>query len=66
LAHAHEYLDAQLVLKLADLPADARLRCVQFVGNVGQVETGAGGFADSSEQLKVHGSVASLRLLGLS
>ncbi len=37
LADAHEQIDAEFLLELADLPAHARLRSVQFPGDLGQV-----------------------------
>ena len=55
LAGAHEDLDAQLVLQLADLPAHARLRGVQHLGHHRQVEALADGLAHRAELLEVHG-----------
>ena len=54
LAGAHEDLDAELVLELADLAADARLRGVQRLRDLGQVEAVANGFAHRAQLLEVH------------
>ena len=54
LAGAHEDVDAELVLELADLPAHAGLRGVQRLRHLGQVEVAALGLADGSELLEVH------------
>jgi hypothetical protein len=54
LADAHEELDAELLLQLADLAADAGLGGVQGLGDLGQVEAAALGLADGAELLEVH------------
>ena len=54
LAGAHEDGDAQLIVQLADLPADARLRGVQGLRDSGQVEAPADGFAHRAQLLEVH------------
>ena len=54
LAAAHEQLDPQLVLEILDVLADAGLRGIESVGNIGQVELAAYGFANDAKLLKVH------------
>ena len=56
LAAAHEQLDAEFVLQVADVLADARLRGVQRVRHLGQVEVAPHGLADDAQLLEVHGS----------
>jgi len=55
LAGAHEDLDAQLFLQLADLAAHARLRGVEDVRHLGQVEAAAHRLAHGPQLLEVHG-----------
>ncbi len=54
LARAHEQLDAELLLELAHLATDSRLRSVQRGGHLGQVEAAAHRLAHRSELLEVH------------
>ena len=54
LAGAHEDLDAELVLELADLPADARLRGMQGPRDLGQVESLPDCFSNRAQLLEVH------------
>ncbi len=54
LAAAHEQLDAELVLEVLDVLADAGLRGIEGVGNLGQVELAPYGFANDAKLLKVH------------
>ena len=58
-AAAHKQLDAELVLEVLDVLADARLRGQQCVGDLGQIEVAAGCFADDAQLLKVHARLAS-------
>src|SRR6185369_162673 len=55
LAAADEDLDAELVLKVLDVLADAGLRGIERAGDFGQVEILAHGFAHDAELLKIHG-----------
>ena len=59
-AGAHKDVYAQLILELADLPADAGLRGVQRLRHLGQVEAAALGLADGAELLEVHGDACLL------
>ena len=59
LAATHEQLDAELVLEILDVLADARLRGQQRVGDLGQIEIATGGLADDAELLKIHAQLAS-------
>ena len=54
LAAAHEQLDAELVLEILDVLADARLRGVQRIGDLGQVEVLRDRLADDAQLLEVH------------
>ena len=54
LALAHEHRQAELVLELADLLADARLRREQRFGGVGHVEAVVDDRAEVLELLQVH------------
>jgi hypothetical protein len=56
LAGTLEQRDAELVLQLADLPADARLRGVQRLGHGSEVEALAHGLAHGAQLLEVHGA----------
>ena len=51
---AFENLDAQLLLQLTYLAADARLRSEQDIGDFSQVITTACRFADGAQLLKIH------------
>jgi hypothetical protein len=52
---AHEDLDAEFVLEILDVLADARLRGEQRIGDFGQVEVLAHRFADDAQLLEIHG-----------
>ncbi len=54
LAAAHEQLDAELVLEVLDVLADARLRGEQRVGHLGQVEVPPHRLAHDAQLLEVH------------
>ena len=54
LALADEHLHAKLVLELANLFADARLRGVQCLGGVGHVEPVIDDRAEIAQLLQVH------------
>ena len=62
LAAAHEQLDAELVLEILDVLADARLRGVERVGDLGQVEVAPDGLANDAKLLEVHGSAPAFPL----
>ncbi len=53
-AATDEDLDAKLDFKLANLLADPRLRGVQAIGDLGQVEVVADGRPDIFQLLKIH------------
>ena len=55
LAGPHEQHDAKLFLQFADLPAHSRLRGVQRIGHLGEVEAPADGFSDGAQLLEIHG-----------
>jgi hypothetical protein len=55
LATAHEDLDAEFVLEILDVLADAGLRGVQGGRHFGQVEVLAQRLADDAQLLEVHG-----------
>ena len=56
-AGAHEELDAELVLELADLTADAGLRRMQRLRHIREVEVAADGFSDGAELLEIHDQI---------
>src|ERR1019366_6784296 len=55
LAAAHEDVEAELVLELADLLRHPRLRGMQGVGGLGQVEPAAHRLAYIAQVLEIHG-----------
>ena len=65
LAAAHEDLYSELVLELEDLAAQARLRGVQGLCSLRQVELVAGHFADRAQLLELHGARIRPRLAGV-
>jgi hypothetical protein len=54
LAFAHEQLHTELVLEILDVLAHSGLRSEDGVGDFGQIEVAADGFADDAQLLEIH------------
>jgi hypothetical protein len=58
-AAPHENFDPKFFFKIADVFANARLRRVESVGRIGEIELVANGLSDDPKLLKIHFAKAS-------